>query len=290
MVVCRKPEKRDCAPGKLSAAQWALAPAQASQHAANVILFDTHSHIDVDSFAADREAAISRAHAAGVTRQLVPAIEASTWPGLRQICAESAGLYPAYGLHPLLLEVHRPAHLRRLREWIERERPLAIGECGLDFADPALDPERQISLFSAQIELALEFDLPLVIHARRAVDAVIAALKRARGVRGVVHSFAGSPDQARALYKLGMLLGIGGPVTYPRARRLRSIVATMPIEHLVLETDSPDQPLCGRQGERNEPAHLAGVLLAVAELRGDSPGAIARETTANANALLRLAA
>jgi len=255
-----------------------------------MILFDTHSHIDVDSFAADRGAAIARAHAAGVTRQLVPAIDAATWPGLRQVCAESAGLYPAYGLHPLLLEAHRPAHLRRLREWIERERPPAIGECGLDFADPALDRDRQIALFSAHLDLALEFNLPLVIHARRAVDAVIAALKRARGVRGIVHSFAGSPDQARVLYKLGMLLGIGGPVTYPRARRLRSIVATMPIEHLVLETDSPDQPLCGRQGERNEPARLAGVLAVVAELRSDSPTVIARETTANAHALLRIPA
>lgn len=253
-----------------------------------MVLFDTHSHIDVDSFTADRDAVIARANAAGVCRQLVPAIEAATWPGLRRVCAEAAGLYPAYGLHPLLLEAHRPEHLRRLREWIEVERPPAIGECGLDFADPALDRERQVALFAAHLDLALEFDLPVVIHARGAVDAVIAALKRARGVRGIVHSFAGSPDQARALYKLGMLLGIGGPVTYPRARRLRSIVASMPIEHLVLETDSPDQPLCGRQGERNEPAHLAAVLEAVAELRGQSRAELARDTTANANALLRI--
>lgn len=266
-----------------------LASIAASTHASDMHLFDTHSHIDVDSFATDRAMAMQRARAAGVLEQLVPAIEASTWPGLRRVCAANTGLYPAYGLHPLLLESHRMEHLAQLREWIERERPLAIGECGLDFLDPALDRDRQVALFAAQVQLAREFDLPLVIHARRAVDAVIAALKRAPGVRGIVHSFAGSPDQARSLHRLGMLLGIGGPVTYPRARRLRSIVATMPIEQLVLETDSPDQPLCGRQGERNEPAFITGVLRTVAELRGETTAVLTRSTTANARKLLRLA-
>ncbi len=252
-------------------------------------LFDTHSHIDVDSFGTDRDAAIARARAAGVREQLVPAIEFETWPELRRVCAANEGLYPAYGLHPLLLNAHRPEHLVRLRDWIEHERPVAIGECGLDFLDPALDRDRQVVLFAAHVRLAREFDLPLVIHARRAVDAVIAALKEMRGVRGIVHSFAGSPDQARALHKLGMLIGIGGPVTYPRARRLRSIVATLPIEQLVLETDAPDQPMCGRQGERNEPAFLTTVLDAVAQLRGAEPDDIALATTTNARSLLGLA-
>lgn len=260
----------------------------ATTHAACMRLFDTHSHIDVDSFAVDRDAAIARARVAGVAEQLVPAIEANTWPELRRVCAENEGLYAAYGLHPLLLECHRPEHLGLLRKWIERERPLAIGECGLDFLDPALDRDRQGLLFATHIKLAREFDLPLVIHARRAVDAVIAALKQVPGVRGILHSFAGSPDQARALHKIGMLLGIGGPVTYPRARRLRAIVAQLPIEQLVLETDSPDQPLCGKQGERNEPAFMTGVLATVAALRDESPTDIARATTANARALLRL--
>lgn len=272
----------------IAACRDQLASVGGPPHAATMHLFDTHSHIDVDSYSADRAAVIARARAAGVLEQLVPAIEAETWTELRQVCAANEGLHAAYGLHPLLLEHHRPEHLTALREWIEREKPLAIGECGLDFLDPALDRDRQIALFAAHIALAREFDLPLVIHARRAVDAVIAALKRAPGVRGIVHSFAGSPDQARALHKLGFLLGIGGPVTYPRARRLRAIVASLPLEQLVLETDSPDQPLCGRQGERNEPAHVTGVLEVVAELRAESPATIVRATTANARALLGL--
>jgi len=253
-------------------------------------LFDTHVHIDVACFDADRDAVISRARSVGVTRQLVPAIEARTWPQLRGICRDSAGLLPAYGLHPMLVDSHRPRDLVDLRTWIERERPTAIGECGLDFADPALDRARQQEIFVAHIALASEYGLPLVIHARRAVEEVILALKRHAGVRGIVHSFAGSLEQARTLHGLGMLLGIGGPVTYPRARRLRSIVACMPIEQLVLETDSPDQPLQGRQGQRNEPANLTGVLACVAELRGESPAEIARATTFNASRLLCIGA
>ncbi len=253
-------------------------------------LFDTHSHIDVDGFDEDRKDVIDRAREAGVLEQLVPAIEYATWPALRQVCSENEGLHAIYGLHPLFLSSHRPEHLERLREWIERERPLAIGECGLDFLDPGLDRDLQQALFSAHVGLGREFDLPLVIHARRAVDAVILHLKGTPGIRGIVHSFAGSADQARALHKLGILIGIGGPVTYPRARRLRSIVATMPLEQLVLETDSPDQPLCGRQGQRNEPSLLADVLASVAELRGESPEDLAAATTRNARELLRLGA
>lgn len=251
-------------------------------------LFDTHCHLDVDAFDPDRAAVIGRARAAGISDQLIPAIEAATWDGLRDACAGIEGLHPAYGLHPLLLSSHCEAHLALLREWIEAERPRAVGECGLDFHDPSLDRNRQLWLLDAQLAIAREFELPVVLHARGAVDAVIAAIKRFPGLTGIVHSFAGSPDQARALHRLGMLIGIGGPVTYPRARRLRSIVATLPIEQLVLETDSPDQPVCGRQGERNEPACLTRILEEVARLRNEDPGELASATSANARALLGL--
>ncbi len=252
-------------------------------------LFDTHCHLDVDAFDEDRDAVIARARAAGVARQLLPAIEAATWDGLRAVCAGDSGLYPAYGLHPLLLAQHRDAHLSLLREWIELERPRAVGECGLDFHDAALDRERQMALLDAQLAIAREFELPVVLHARGAVDAVIAAVKRFPGLTGIVHSFAGSPDQARALHRLGMLLGIGGPVTYPRARRLRSLVAVMPIEQLVLETDAPDQPVCGRQGQRNEPACLSRILEEVARLRDQEPALLAAATSSNARRLLGIA-
>ena len=248
-------------------------------------LVDTHAHIDVEEFADDRDAVIVRAAAAGVTRQIVPAIEAATWPQLREVCARHDGLHPAYGLHPMFLERHEAAHLDRLREWIARERPVAVGECGLDHFVEGLDRERQAALFDAQLRIARDFDLPVIVHARHAVDAVIAALRRIGGLRGVVHSFSGSRQQAEALWKLGFLVGLGGPVTYERANRLRTLAATMPIEFLLLETDAPDQPGACHRGERNEPAHLVEVLHCIAALRGEDAGAVAHATTANAERL-----
>lgn len=249
------------------------------------MLVDSHSHFDAREFDADRRAVHARAVAAGVQAQVVPAVDATGWPALKAVCAELPGLYPAFGLHPLYLDAHRPEHLTELRGWIERERPVAIGECGLDFFVEGLDADAQQLYFDAQLRLAREFDLPVIVHARRAVDAVIASIRRIGGLRGVVHSFAGSTEQAAQLHKLGFLLGIGGPVTYERAHRLRGLVATMPLEQLLLETDAPDQPDVDHRGERNEPAYLTKVLEVVAELRGVPPEVVAAATTANAERL-----
>ena len=251
-------------------------------------LVDTHCHLDVPEFDADREAVVARARAAGVTRQIVPAIEASTWPALREACAQDPGLFPAYGLHPLLLASHREEHLRELRAWIERERPVAIGECGLDYWVEDLDRDLQSTYFDAQLRIARDFDLPVVVHARRAVDAVIAAIRRVGNLRGVIHSYPGSEQQARQLADLGFLIGIGGPVTYERANRVRRVAASVPIETLLLETDAPDQPNSDRRGERNEPACMTRVLEVIAELRNEDPAVIAAATTRNAERLFAL--
>jgi TatD DNase family protein len=251
-------------------------------------LVDSHSHFDAAEFDADRPAAHARARAAGVTDQVVPAVDAASWPKLRDVCRGFGGLHAAYGLHPTFLASHRPAHLLELREWIEREQPVAVGECGLDYFVEGLDADAQQTYFDGQLRLAREFDLPVVVHARRAVDAVIAAIRKVGGVRGVVHSFSGSGEQARQLWKLGFLLGIGGPVTYARANRLRRVVADMPLDQLLLETDSPDQPNATRRGERNEPACLVEVLDVVAGLRGVGREALAAATTRNAMRLFGL--
>ena len=252
------------------------------------MLIDSHSHIDTDSFDADRSAVIARARAAGVREQIVPAIARSGWEHLREVCHAQAGLHPAYGLHPMFLNQHMPQHLLDLTEIVERERPVAIGECGLDYFVEGLDHDQQQHYFIAQLELARERDLPVIVHARRAFDEVAACLRKVGGLRGVVHSFSGSLQQADNLWKMGFALGIGGPVTYPRARRLRDIVARMPAEFLLLETDSPDQPLHGHQGQRNEPALLTEVLAVVAELRGESQAHVAASTSANARRLFNL--
>lgn len=252
------------------------------------MLVDTHCHLDDREFDADRGAVIQRARAAGVMWQVVPAVDAAGWPKLRDVCASVEGVFPAYGLHPMLVADHEPRHLAELRKWIERERPCAVGECGLDYYVEGLDRQEQQRYFDGQLELARDFDLPVIVHARRAVDAVIASLRRIGGLRGVVHSFSGSGEQARQLWKLGFLLGLGGPVTYERANRLRRLAASMPVEYLLLETDAPDQPDAGIRGQRNEPARLPVVLEEIAKLRDQDPQAITQATTANAKRLFRL--
>lgn len=251
-------------------------------------LFDSHCHLDADEFDRDRDAVITRAQAAGVARQIVPAIHAESWPKLRAVCATAAGLYPAYGLHPMYLSQHRPQHLDALRDWIETERPVAIGECGLDYFVDDLDRAAQAEYFDGQLALACAFDLPVIVHARRAVDAVIASIRRIGPLHGVVHSFSGSPQQARQLWDLGFMIGLGGPVTYSRANRLRELAASMPIEFLLLETDAPDQPDADARGGRNEPARLTIVLETIARLRGMPPAELAVATTTNASRLFGL--
>ncbi len=252
------------------------------------MLIDSHSHLDAPEFDPDRDAVLARARAAGVDRQILPAVSAGGWQALRALCAREPGLHPAYGLHPMYLDEHRDADLKSLRDWIERERPVAVGECGLDFFVEGLDPQRQQSFFEGQLRLARDFGLPVIVHARRAVDPVIAAIRRFGPLRGVIHSYPGSADQAKRLYDLGFLVGIGGPVTYERANRLRTLAATLPIECLLLETDAPDQPDSAHRGERNEPARLTIVRDTIAALRGMTPEALARATTANAERLFGL--
>ena len=251
-------------------------------------LIDSHSHLDAAEFDNDRAQVLERARTAGVTRQIVPAIAVAGFEKLRDLAKVENGIFPAYGLHPMYLAAHQPQHLEELARWIERENPVAVGECGLDFHVEGLDADAQRSYFQRQLELAREADLPVILHARRALDDVTAAIRRVGNLRGVVHSFSGSLEQAQQLWKLGFFLGIGGPVTYVRAHRLRGIVAAMPLEWLLLETDSPDQPLHGHQGARNEPARLVQVCGTIATLRDSAPEQIAAATTANCERLFDL--
>lgn len=251
-------------------------------------LIDSHSHLDAPEFDADRDAVVARAASLGVVAQIVPAVSAATFPALAALCRGRTDRFAAYGLHPMYLDQHADADVDVVRERLAVEPAVAVGECGLDFHVDGLDPERQRHLFDAQLRLAREFDLPLILHARRAVDEVILRLRRIGGLRGVVHSFGGSAEQARQLFQFGFHLGIGGPVTYARAQRLRGLVATMPIEHLLLESDAPDQPNASARGSRNEPAAIVEVAAVVAELRGTEVADIAAATTANAVRLFRL--
>jgi TatD DNase family protein len=251
-------------------------------------LVDSHVHLDDAAFAVDRDAAIKRANLAGVDTMIVPAVDIGSWPRIQALCASHARIHPAYGLHPMFLAHHAPAHVDALSSWLDDGSAVAVGEIGLDFHVAGLDHELQRFYFVRQLQLARERDLPVIVHARGALEEVRLTLHRIGGLRGVVHSFSGSEQQARQLWKMGFHLGIGGPLTYARAQRLRRIVMQMPIEFLLLESDAPDQPGAAHRGQRNEPAYVAEVLSCVAALRGEAEADIAAATRANARRLFGL--
>ena len=251
-------------------------------------LVDSHVHLDDDAFAVDRDAVMGRARDAGVNTMILPAVDAASWARIQALCAGDRGLFPAFGLHPMFLARHAPEHVDALAAWLDGGNAVAVGEIGLDFHVEGLDRDRQRHYFTRQLQLARERQLPVIVHARGALEEVILTLRRTGGLRGVVHSFSGSEQQARHLWDMGFCIGIGGPVTYERARRLRRIVAQMPIEFLLLESDAPDQPDAGHRGQRNEPARISEVLRCIAALRAAPEAEIAAATTANTRRLFEL--
>lgn len=252
-------------------------------------LIDTHCHIDVEEFDADRDAVLARSRAAGVARMLVPAVLARGWRFLTDLCRREAGLLPALGLHPIYLDQHTDADVAALAEWIDRERPVAVGEIGLDYFVEELDRQRQQALFEAQLQVAREADLPVILHVRKAHDQILATLKRIRVRGGIAHAYNGSLVQARQYIDLGFKLGFGGMLTYERSNKLRTLARELPLDALVLETDAPDLTVASHRGERNSPEYLPECLRALAEARGESPEEVAQATTRNAEQVLGLA-
>lgn len=251
-------------------------------------LVDSHVHLDDARFDPDRDGVLERARQAGVRALIVPAVASSGWAALARMAEDIPDVFPAYGMHPMFLHEHRLSDADLLDHWLESRPAVAVGEIGLDYFIEDLDRDTQIALFDRQLSIARNHRLPVIIHARRAVDAVIATLKRHPGIQGVVHSFSGSHEQAEQLLRLGFFVGIGGPVTYPRARRLRSVIAGLPIEQLLLESDAPDQAGVEHRGQRNEPAWIAETLAVLADIRGEDAEQLAAATTTNARRLFNL--
>jgi TatD DNase family protein len=253
-------------------------------------IVDTHCHLDVSAFDPDREQVLTNARRSGVSAIVVPGIHAAGWPGLLALCGRHVDLHPALGLHPVYLEHHRQADLAELEQRLARDRPLAVGEIGVDFFVPELDRERQLRLFEAQLALARDAGLPVLLHIRKAHDQVLAALRRIRVVGGIAHAFNGSLQQAERFIELGFCLGFGGMLTFERSTRLRRLARELPLEALVLETDAPDMTVAAHRGERNSPEYLPDCLAALAEARDADPVEIAAATSANARKVLALPA
>jgi TatD DNase family protein len=266
---------------------------------------DTHCHLDAPEFDADRGAVVARARAAGVTQIVIPAVAARHFAAARAL-AHQHGLAYALGLHPLWLADAGDADLDLLAEALKTHRQdprlVAVGEIGLDHFVPGLDRARQERFYTAQLRLAREAGLPVILHVRRSADALLKALRRIDVPGGIAHAFNGSRQQAEQFVGLGFCLGFGGAMSFDRALQIRELAATLPAHALVLETDAPDMPphwlyrttaqraQAPGQG-RNEPAELPRIASVMAALRGLPLQDLAALTTANAQAALpRLAA
>jgi TatD DNase family protein len=261
-------------------------------------LFDTHCHLDASAFDGDREAVWARAVAAGVEGAIVPAVAPATWAAT--LATATGERRAALGIHPHHLDGLGDADLDEALAGLVAAaraagpRVVAVGECGFDGSTAVLAAQtaRQRRVFFAHAEAARSLDLPLVVHVHRAHDAALAAMRAVtlRRTPGVIHSYSGGPDLARAYLAMGWHLALGGAATRPGARRPLASARVIPAERLLLETDAPDQTPAGvAPGVRRcEPMHLALVARSVAAARGESLDALAARTTANARALFRV--
>ena len=273
---------------------------------------DTHCHLDADEFAADRPQVVQRATAAGVGHCVLPATDVGNFKVVRALASAFSYSY-ALGIHPLRVPSARDEDLDALdAELALRQsdrRLVAVGEIGLDFFVPALQTdamrERQERFYRAQLKLARRYGLPVILHVRRSADRLLKALRETLPTdgrwRGIAHAFNGSDQQAAQFIALGFKLGFGGAVTYDAARQLRRLAACLPLDALVIETDSPDIPpqwiyrtaaerAAGHRQGRNEPANLPQIAAHIAALRDMPVEALALATAANARqALPRLA-
>jgi TatD DNase family protein len=254
------------------------------------VLIDTHCHLDAAEFAADRAQMLQASREAGVDAFVVPAIGVDHFDGVHQLVRANEDVYFALGIHPLLVDDAADADLLRLRRAVEEVRGhprfVGFGEIGLDFFVPGLDREKQARFFVEQLRLAREFELPVILHVRRSIDAVAKELRRFRPVSGIAHAFNGSSQQAGQLIDLGLALGFGGAMTFTRALNIRRLAASLPLDALVLETDSPDISPAWRHPQRNSPAELPGIAQVMADLRGAPTEEIVAATTANARRVL----
>jgi len=268
------------------------------------VWIDTHCHLDAAEFDADRDAVVAGARAAGVATIVLPAVAAANFEQVRELAHRHRLTY-ALGIHPMCTGSAGESDLAALRAGLEAHRDdprlVAVGEIGLDHFVEGLDRERQAGIFAAQLRLAREFDLPVLLHVRRAVDSVLKQLRTRPVQGGIAHAFNGSEQQADAFVELGFKLGFGGALTFDRALRIRRVAAAVPAEAIVMETDSPDiapqwlyrtaEARAAGATMRNAPAELPRIGAELAALRGVDAATMAAASSANAVAALpRLAA
>ena len=251
-------------------------------------LIDTHAHLDASQFRRDHEAVVARAFSeeVGVVTVGVDLPSSETTVSLSR---RYRFIWAAVGVHPHEAKTVDADVLNRLSGLVRSSKVVAVGEIGLDYYRDLSPREVQRRAFCEQLDMALELSLPVIIHDRESTADLLTILQKKGGVyRGVVHSFLGNRELAEAFLSLGFHLGIGGPITFPKNKVLRDAVEAIPMERLLFETDCPYLTPVPHRGRRNEPAYVRFVAEKVAEVKGVSTEAMAKQTTENARRLFRL--
>jgi len=249
-------------------------------------IVDTHCHLDVAEFDLDRDEVLAHCRAKNISKIVIPAIEASTWHKVMDLCNKEKGLYPAFGLHPVFIDKHQDSDINKLEVLVKTQKPVAIGEIGLDFYIKELDQQRQIYFFEAQLEIAKKHELPVILHVRKAHDRVLQLLKKIKVKGGFSHAFNGSMQQAEQYLELGFKLGFGGTLTYENSTKIHQLAKSLPLDAIVLETDAPDMVVESHRGERNSPEYILEALSALVKIRNEDIDIIAKHTTQNANKII----
>jgi TatD DNase family protein len=253
------------------------------------MLIDTHCHLDFDRFDDDREAVVRRAEEAGVRRIIVPALDLQNCQNVLDLASKYAHVYAAVGVHPNSTSAWEASWLDQVRRFAHHPKVVAIGEIGIDYYWDDSPKEIQHKSFSAQLNLAADLDLPVIIHNRDAGEDVIRLLAKSRlagGEKsGVLHSFSADWHIAEAALEMGFYIGITGPVTFKKADGLRDIVAKLPLNRILVETDAPFLAPQPRRGKRNEPSYVTFVAEQIALLHDLSIEELSKITTANAHRL-----
>jgi TatD DNase family protein len=247
-------------------------------------IIDTHCHLYVKAFKNDIDTVLERAAAEGVEKFYLPAIDSGETDSMLALEARFPGKCIAMmGLHPCSVKGDYEAELAHVQEWLAKRPFVAVGEIGLDFYWDKTFAEQQYLAFRQQIEWALQYDLPIVIHTRNAMQETINVVKeyKGRGLQGIFHCFSGSYESAVQIIDAGFYLGIGGVLTYKNAG-LPEVLAKIGLEHLVLETDAPYLTPIPFRGKRNESSYLKYVIEKLAETKGETVATVAAVTTANA--------
>lgn len=254
-------------------------------------MIDSHCHFDFEVFDHDRAEILASCATKGIQSIVVPGTQASSWASQIALCRSIPSLHFALGLHPYFLKNFENSNFALLSDLLDRhsQSVVAIGEIGLDFAID-IDPVLQLKVFEQQLAMAKNADLPVILHHRKSHQSTIKSLRKFRLKKGgVVHAFTGSIQEAQGYIDLGFKLGVGGSITYPRAKKTRKTFEAIPIESLVLETDAPDMPMYGRQGQRNQPDYLPQVAEALSTLKQLSFEQVVATTSLNAKQIFSLA-